>query len=256
MYIDEVGNSDLGASKDPNHRFLSLTGLIMSLDYVSTTVFPRLEAIKKEFFESHPDNPIILHRKELVNRRHHFQALRDSEIEKKFNEDLLSLLSELDYVVITVTIDKLEFKTRYEIWRHDPYHYCLTILMERFVLWLKRNNSSGDVLAESRGGREDRRLKSAFEYIYNKGTDYIDPVVFKETLTSKQLKVKSKSNNIAGLQLADIIAHPSLRASIARHNGQDLPDNFGGKIAEILERKKYDRSPNNQIEGWGRKWLP
>ena len=27
MYIDEVGNSDLNASTDPNHRYLSLTGV-------------------------------------------------------------------------------------------------------------------------------------------------------------------------------------------------------------------------------------
>ena len=34
MYIDEVGNSDLGASQDPNHRYLSLTGVVFDLAYV------------------------------------------------------------------------------------------------------------------------------------------------------------------------------------------------------------------------------
>jgi len=29
MYVDEVGNSDLGASLDPNHRYLSLTGVVL-----------------------------------------------------------------------------------------------------------------------------------------------------------------------------------------------------------------------------------
>jgi hypothetical protein len=35
LYIDEVGNPDLGASTDPNHRFLSLTGVALDLDYVT-----------------------------------------------------------------------------------------------------------------------------------------------------------------------------------------------------------------------------
>ena len=68
LYIDEVGNSDLGSSKDPNHRYLSLTGIILELDYVSTTAFPAIEALKRDYFDSHPDEPIILHRKELVNK--------------------------------------------------------------------------------------------------------------------------------------------------------------------------------------------
>ncbi|HUT24239.1 MAG TPA: hypothetical protein VM492_07865 [Sumerlaeia bacterium] len=38
IYIDEVGNSDLESSDDPNHRFLSLTGVVLGLDYVGSTV--------------------------------------------------------------------------------------------------------------------------------------------------------------------------------------------------------------------------
>ena len=31
IYIDEVGNPDLASSENPNHRFLSLTGVILEL---------------------------------------------------------------------------------------------------------------------------------------------------------------------------------------------------------------------------------
>jgi hypothetical protein len=41
LYIDETGNADLKASQtDPNHRFLSLTGIIMHVDYTRTTLIP------------------------------------------------------------------------------------------------------------------------------------------------------------------------------------------------------------------------
>ena len=80
---------------------------------------------------------------------------------------------------------------------------------------------------------------------------------FTALLTSRQFKVKAKSNNTArGLQIADLIAHPSYKSAVARQNSQVLPANFGGKIAAILENDKYDRDLQGRIDGWGRKWLP
>jgi len=256
LYVDEVGNSDLRASIDPNHRYLSLTGVIFELEYVRSTVFPAVESLKTRYFNSHPDEPLILHRKELVNRRYPFHALRNATVEKSFNKELLYLLEKLDYVVITAVIDKLEHQRRYSVWRYDPYHYCLSVLVERYVLWLESRGAHGDVMAESRGGKEDRRLKNSFSRLYEEGSNYVAATTFTRYLTSKQLKVKPKSNNIAGLQLADIIAHPSYKATVARHLGAPLPSNFGGKIARILEEDKYYRSPMGRIDGWGRKWLP
>lgn len=256
MYVDEVGNSDLGASSDPNHRYLSLTGVIFELDYVDKIVFPTVEDLKRRYFGSHPDEPVIFHRKELVNKKPPFTALTDQTSEQSFNQELLVLLEQLNYVAITAVIDKLEHQRRYSVWHFDPYHYCLTVLVERYVRWLERCDGQGDVMAESRGGKEDRRLKDSFEHVYEKGSDYVPPDQFSTYLTSRQLKVKAKSNNIAGLQIADLIAHPSFRATLARRENQALPTNFGGQIAHILENSKYDRGPRGQIDGWGRKWLP
>jgi hypothetical protein len=80
--------------------------------------------------------------------------------------------------------------------------------------------------------------------------------LFSSYLTSCQLKVKPKNNNISGLQIADLLAHPSYKALLNRHNNQPLPSNFGGKIASILEETKLLRNPLGTINGWGRKWLP
>ena len=256
LYIDEVGNSDLGASNNPNHRYLSLTGVVFELNYVQHIVFPTIENLKTKYFQSHPDDPIIFHRKELVNKDPPFQNLRNSDVEQAFNQELLEVIRNLDYELFTVVIDKLDHQQRYQTWRFDPYHYCLTVLVERYILWLQARKSVGDVLAESRGGKEDRRLKDSFERVCEKGSDFIEPAIFMTFLTSKQLKVKPKSNNIAGLQIADLLAHPSFRATLARHNNESLPTNFGGQIAQILEESKYCRSPRGQIYGWGRKWLP
>lgn len=85
------------------------------------------------------------------------------------------------------------------------------------------------------------RLKSSFENLWQRGTDYVAADEFQSRLTSSQLKVKRKANNISGLQLADLLAHPS-RNEILKENGlreKSLPP-FGQEVVKVLQ-DKYDR---------------
>lgn len=242
IYVDEVGNPDLKSSNDPNHRFLSLTGVILDLEYVQSVLYPQMEALKSEFFKSHPDEPVILHRKEMVNKKNPFEVLRDATICKKFDSKLLYFLETWEYCVISICLDKKNHKETYQTWRYDPYHYCLALLLERFVFFLEQNNCKGDVIAESRGGKEDRRLKDSFSRLWENGTDYVKPERFQSVLTSRQLKVKQKSNNISGLQLADLVAHPS-RNEILKEEGllEKQLALFAKKVVKILQKKYYQR---------------
>ena len=85
MYVDEVGNSDLKSAENPNHRFLGLTGLILSLKHVKNFLYPKFENLKTEFFDHHPDNPVYFHRKEILNAKSPFQSLKDPTLRKKFD---------------------------------------------------------------------------------------------------------------------------------------------------------------------------
>lgn len=260
MYIDEVGDPGLHSLDDERHRYLSLTGVIIDLDHVSEFVHPQLESLKQQFFGNHhhPDSPIVLHRKELVNGVRPFESLRNDELREKFNATLLDFLLTADYRVATVVIDKVEHVERYRTWRFDPYHYCLAVLAERYVLWFDRRGQQGDVMAESRGGKEDMRLKKSFNLLFNTGTDYVGADKIQRTLSSSQLKVKKKDNNIAGLQLADLLAHPSFKNTLTKSSKSNttVSNAFGAKIADILESKKYLRNASGKTLGWGAKILP
>jgi hypothetical protein len=169
-----------------------------------------------------------------------------------FDEELLALLREWEYTVITVCLDKKKHRETYTVWRYDPYHYCLAILLERLNFRLNRHGAAGDVMAESRGGKEDRRLKDSFARLWEQGTDYVDPDHFQKSFTSRQLKVKPKSLNISGLQLADIIAHPS-RSEILCENdlfGRPLGP-FAQEVIKILQAK-YDQEGDRLF---GKKYL-
>jgi len=111
----------------------------------------------------------------------------------------------------------------------------------------------GDVLAESRGGNEDTQLKEAYKRVYNAGTRYREPEFFQDVLSSKEIKLKLKRNNIAGLQLADIMAHP-VKQSILRENKKipDPGDIFGKRICEAVKTKYNKQLYSRRIEGYGR----
>lgn len=109
---------------------------------------------KRRYFGSHPDEPVTLHRKELVNHRYPFQALRDPDVESMFNQDLLTYLRNWEYRVVTVCLDKKNHIETYQTWARSPYYYCLVILLERFNFWLNRIDSKGDVTAEYRDCKE------------------------------------------------------------------------------------------------------
>ncbi len=254
IYIDEVGNPDLGSSTDPNHRFLSLTGVIIDLAHVEAVVHPQMEVLKARYFGSHPDDPVVFHRKEVLNCKAPFQALADPIIRAQFDAELLVYFAAWNYRLITVCLDKRKHQETYTTWRFDPYHYCMTVLLERFVLFLNRQGTQGDAMAESRGGKEDMRLKASFTRLVERGTDYMGPTMFADALTSTQLKVKPKTNNIAGLQLADLLAHPSRNEILAE---QGLLERtiapFAQQVIHILQ-SKYDRQ-GGQIKGVGKKFL-
>lgn len=255
IYIDESGNSDLESSDNPNHRFLSLTGIIIELEYVKDIVYKEMESLKRKYFNSHPDEPVILHRKDMINKRYAFKILKNKNIENDFNKELLNKLNKWDYKIITVLIDKKEHRNTYKQWKYDPYHYCLAVLLERYVFFLEDNNLIGDVMVESRGGKDDKRLKKSFSKIYNEGTDYIDKYRFEKKLTSKQLKAKPKNANISGLQLADLIAHPSKKDILLDYelikNNKNV---FGDRIIDTIKNKYY--SKYNKVLGYGKKKLP
>jgi len=256
IYIDESGNPSLKSCNNENERFLSLTGVIIEIDYVNKFLHDDMENLKKRFFNYSYDDPIIFHRKEIMNKIDRFAILKDDKIRTQFNCELLNRLENWEYKVITVLIDKKEHRETYKIWKYDPYHYCLAILLERYLFILEDKQANGDVMIESRGGKEDGRLKESFIRVYEDGTNYVQAEKFHNLLTSKQLKVKPKKLNISGLQIADLIAQPSrndllIKLELIKEN----KDSFGNEIIKILRKGKYHRV-SGKLFGYGLKKLP
>lgn len=75
-------------------------------------------------------------------------------------------------------------------------------------------------------------------------------------LTSKEIKLDRKSANIAGLQLADLLAHPAKQACLVERGiGEDRQNLFGNRLFAAV-RDKFDCvEPAGRVEGYGKVWL-
>jgi hypothetical protein len=255
LFVDEVGNDDV---RHPDERYLSLTGITTKISIHDRRITSEIERLKTELFGHNPPQwTVVLHRKEIVRRERPFDNLSDPAINALWEERILHLIGSLPYIANTVLIDKHAHVQRYSVWHFNPYHYCMRALIERYVLWLKRQDLTGDVVAEPRYKKADKKLKASFEYIYDHGTENIPTALVQKHLTSHELKFEPKSANVCGLQLVEMIAHPSHQALKAKLTGVPMEANFGSRVVDLLLQSRYSRHPTRRtIEGWGQKTLP
>lgn len=256
LYIDESGDHTESNLENPNNRYLCLLGVFIEGETYRTSFCPALNKLKQDHFPHCPDKPVILHRRDLVDKRWPFSRLKDPDNEQRFNTDLLKFLNSENYGLIGVTIDKKRHKEKYAAAAYHPYHYCLAVLMERYSGFLNYYNAVGDIMVESRGGTEDRTLKRIYEYLHANGTRYTDTETLKKALTSRKLKLKPKEANILGLQIADLLAYDAKQQIlIERDEIADGRTEFAKAISEILDKKYNRRKSHNQILGYGKVFL-
>jgi len=212
-----------------------------------------LEEFKRKYVHHHPDRPVILHREEILNARRAFKVLQDARIKEAFDKALLDVIAAAKFRVVAVVIDKEAlFKAFAESAAH-PYHLGLGFLLQRYAGYLNHINRVGDVMAEARGGTEDRLLKESYAYIYERGAwQVFKATEFQAALSSSQLKLSSKGANIAGLQLADILAHPVKQWVLGQYGLTKEPQPpFAIQLMKIVIEKFNRHLYEDRIEGHG-----
>lgn len=219
--------------------------------------YPYFEDLKLRHFDGDPDDPVILHREDVKSRRGPFAVLLDRAKCDAFNAELLELASKSSFRAFAVVIDKLSVASKHfgPISAH-PYHIGLLSLLERYCGWLRFGKWLGDVLAESRGAREDLQLKAAYQSVYTGGTRYYPASFFEKTLSSREIKIKPKTQNIPPLQLADLLAYPAKRKILFDFRLAPKPTGLTLEIGEAIEGKYNRRFATDQVVGYGKILIP
>lgn len=241
FFLDETGDHGL-TFIDENFPIFLLAGCLFE-ESEYKKVIKEINAFKRYFFKT---NDVILHSRDIRKNDGSFQILFDLNLKKSFYEKLNKIISNSQFTIISVAIDKKKYIEKYGKIANDPYTICLSYILERLVFCTDRNVSSRvSITIEKRGKKEDAQLLAHYNTVIDRGTFHVSSDRFKKRISSFTMKIKR--DNDVGVQIADLCAYP-----IARHvlNSEEPYIPF-----KIIERK-LRRSSDGRVGGYGLKIFP
>lgn len=226
---------------DPQYPLFVLGGVIVDKKYAETELEKEVRDFKLRMFGT---DQIILHTSDITRNRNGFEKLINATFRIKFQKELNDLMRSLEYKVVACAIRKDHHLSQYGMAAIDPYMLSLDILVERFCFEIGNVPAGGLIVAEKRDPTLDHELEIAWLNLKIKGTRYIQALDVEKRISS--LNIRAKSENIAGLQLADLVVSP-----IGRHV-------FGKSTREDFEivQKKFRKNKKGVYVGFGLVILP
>ena len=203
-FVDESGDHVLDRI-DPYYPIFVLVGLLVDEEHYETVIVPEMAQIKRKLFGH---DGVVFHTADITRNRNGFERLKDPRFRLEFYETLNEAMARWEYTVAAVVVDKRRHKEVYGEAALDPYELSLKVLVERLVFEVEERGSQAKVTAESRAPHLDGSLKRAWEDLLQRGTHYLSAKRLRRALHRSELEFRKKRENIAGLQLADLVATP------------------------------------------------
>ena len=199
IFCDECGDHSL-AKIDPDFPLFLLSMVLMEREEYACAVVPALARLKLEWFDHEGVN---LHSYEIRKIRPPFAFLARRELRVAFHGSLAQLMTELPYRAFIVAVRKDRLLALRGTGAENPYDLALSRGMESVRAWIAQHGGGEAAwVVEARGRREDRQLAETWFAIHDGRTDI--PTV-------ETLEFVPGSDNVAGLQLADLIGYPVAR---------------------------------------------
>ena len=235
LFLDESGDHNLSVI-DPSYPMFVLGGVILDKEYADGPLTEAFDDFKRRMFGR---TDIVLHTADIVRTRNGFETLKDNEFRAYFYTELNALMQELRYSVVACVIRKDEHFRRYGSDALDPYHLSLHVLVELFCFDVGQVRNGGLIIAEKRDHILDLGLQQTWTNLYANGTRYAKGEVIRNRLQA--LDLRGKKENIAGLQLADLVVSPIGRHILGKLDKEDW---------QIVEQK-FRRGPEGELDGYG-----
>jgi hypothetical protein len=229
MFLDESGDHNLH-NIDPQYPVFVLGGVIVARDYVQTDLEPALADFKLALFGN---TDLILRTAEISRNRKGFERLKEAGFRQEFYGRLNDLMRRLDYKVAACAIRKDKYLEHYGLTAVDPYMLSLHVLVELFCFEVGDVAGGGLIVAEKRGHTLDREIDVAWLDLKSKGSRHLPASTIDGRIAG--LSTVAKKENIAGLQLADLVISPLARWVLGKENHEDFT---------IVKEKLLNRAMN------------
>ena len=240
LFLDESGDHNLTVI-DAQYPIFVLGGVILDEEYAVGSLENALNEFKIDLFGR---TDIVLHTADITRNRNGFEGLKDTAFREVFFSRLNKLGRNLSYSVVACAIRKKDYLSDYGLAALDPYLISLDVLVEIFCFEVGNIGGGGVIVAETRDPILDQGLELAWANLQIQGTRRIPGKVVEERIPS--LALCDKKDNIAGLQLADLVVSPVGRYVLGKPIKEDW---------DIVERK-FRRSPGGRVENYGMVILP
>ncbi len=205
-FLDECGDHSMEKIDKDFPLFVLATVIIERQLYVEK-VIPAVGALKLRYWIHEGVN---LHSREIRKQLGPFTFLHHPEKRARFMEDVSQLIASVPFTLFVSAVRKLEYKARCGADATSPYDLALEVTMERVRHFLRSVNEARlPLVAEARGKNEDMALENVFLRILSAGTRTVSREEFQGL--DCPLVFRSKQDNIAGIQVADLCAYPCAR---------------------------------------------
>ena len=229
VYIDEAGDHSL-EREDEGFPVFVLLLMICDTNTYTQSIVPAVYQLKVDYFGH---EGVILHSRDIRKAQGPFVFLNDPSNKQPFYERINQIMLGAEYKLIASVIRKQRHKERYGRNAANPYELSLEFALERLMPLLEgAGQTEIQMIAESRGKREDAELELIFLRTVNNGTENVSTERFRRI--QFKLHFLPKAMNIVGTQIADLAAYPIGRYCIDTSKPNPAYD--------IVKRKFYKGS--------------
>lgn len=265
LFLDETGTGDYfgpdkislhnaalaAGHKPPFPTAFGLAGVLFKrAPYL--TFAPLFQDLKQKHFGT---SGFALHEYDLRKlKKDPYRVLRDPSAWAAFSADVHALLKAHPFKIVVVTVDKLAMQAQYLTPNH-PYRYSLHVILERVI----NDHAPAPcvIVAEDRAPGMNGELGSELLrlQLYGGGSDVPNSgnTVSADELRKMfdpNIRFRTKLDNDAGLQVADLAAGP-----VTRHlYGFDAKETRS--LLSAIAPKIRACPWNGRVRGWGIKCLP
>jgi len=209
------------------------------------------EAIKATHFRRFhvAGAPVILHRRSILDRWGPFGELHDSVKLKLFLQDLVDAIARCDFTVIASIAAVSKYPGRN--WRVRAKKDALEFILTRYCGILHHVGYKGDVILETTDREEDRRLRDKLDELLQTGAAGRRPNYFASALIRNPFYFRRGDTDVAGIQLADLLATPLARRVLVQYVtnllGKRIPTNRLTEFGIVLEKTNGLDTAMNEI---------
>ena len=199
VYVDESGDHSL-ASINPDFPVFVLALCVIHKRHYAEKIIPAVEKLKFNYFGH---DSVVLHEHDIRKQKGDFAFLSHLPTRLEFVGQLSSIMDASNFILIACVVDKARM-SKSEGASTNPYHIALDICLESlrgFLAEKKQDHLQTHVVVECRGKKEDRELELEFRRICDGNNAGHRQLPFDVVFADKK-------TNLAGLQLADLVARP------------------------------------------------